>query len=203
MIIHKLAEGIYHLPEYISSEMQAQILEWYDQNLNLFYYPLYKGQYKMSVKMCCLGKHWSAVDNKYHDFRIDYDHLPVPPLPDWLSTFGQNIVENLYPHQHGSLDIAVVNVYTSQAKLGMHRDNSESLEALNSGYPVVSLSLGLPAKFDFRVEGKVHSLELKHADVICFGDRNRLMHHGISQVASQPSISKLNGVRLNFTLRKL
>jgi hypothetical protein len=36
----------------------------------------------MHVRMLCLGRHWNGKTYKYEAVRSDFDHLPVPPLPD-------------------------------------------------------------------------------------------------------------------------
>jgi len=44
-------------------------------------------------------------------------------------------------------DIAVVNLYGTNARLGMHQDKDESAETIEKGVPVISVSLGWDGEF--------------------------------------------------------
>ena len=101
-------------------------------------------------------------------------------------------------------DIALINHYTDDARLGMHRDSDE-----HAPDPVVSISLGAPCLFRL---GNPHSrgrpwtdVELRSGDLLVFGDESRLAYHGVPKLlphspAEIPEIG-LGAGRLNITLR--
>src|SRR3954464_6009473 len=102
---------------------------------------------KMHLRMNCLGRHWSAKDYRYHATRVDADGLPCAAIPDDLQSLARRaLVETGYLEAHAvrPFDVCVANLYAQQerGKLGDHVDNSEGAEALASGYPIVSLSIG-------------------------------------------------------------
>src|SRR5579862_9721535 len=106
-----------------------------------FYVPVLRTGAKMSLRMNCLGYHWSAVTYKYMKIR-DVDEREVAPVPDFLQTAAQRAVrETAYWHGPSAVpdyDICIVNLYDDHSgKLGVHADNSETKESLTLGYPVV------------------------------------------------------------------
>src|SRR4051812_38527314 len=46
-----------------------------------FYVPRTRWGKAMSLRMNCLGQHWSARDYKYHATRADVDQLPCAAIP--------------------------------------------------------------------------------------------------------------------------
>lgn len=98
-------------------------------------------------------------------------------------------------------DIALINFYDGDARMGMHRDADET-----SGAPVVSLSLGDTCVFRFG--GTVTrarpwtDVELRSGDLFVFGGPSRLAYHGVPRVlpGTGPAGLGLTG-RLNVTLR--
>ena len=83
-IADQVSAGIAHFPALLDDSAQRALAA---QCLTLgaadagFYTPVVRGQYPMSVRMLCLGRHWNAVTYKYESTRTDIDQLPVPPLP--------------------------------------------------------------------------------------------------------------------------
>lgn len=97
-------------------------------------------------------------------------------------------------------DACLVNRYESGAKLSLHQDRDEAdLEA-----PIVSVSLGLPATFQFgglrRTDPKPR-VPLTHGDVVVWGGPARLAYHGI--LTLKAGVHPVMGaVRINLTFRK-
>ncbi|RJL23064.1 alpha-ketoglutarate-dependent dioxygenase AlkB [Bailinhaonella thermotolerans] len=99
-------------------------------------------------------------------------------------------------------DIALVNFYDDNARMGLHQDKDERSPA-----PVVSLSLGDTGLFRF---GNTESrrrpwtdIPLESGDLFVFGGPSRLAYHGVTRVlpGTAPVWLGLRG-RLNITLRE-
>ena len=98
-------------------------------------------------------------------------------------------------------DIALINFYDAEARMGMHRDSDEKSDA-----PVVSLSLGDTCVFRFgNTETRTKpctDVELRSGDLFVFGGPSRFAFHGVPRVyaGTAPPELGLTG-RLNITLR--
>ncbi|WP_327131035.1 alpha-ketoglutarate-dependent dioxygenase AlkB [Streptomyces sp. NBC_01343] len=105
------------------------------------------------------------------------------------------------PEPPYAYDIALINFYEGDSRMGMHRDAEE-----RSGAPVVSLSLGDTCVFRFgnaASRGRPYQdLRLRSGDLFVFGGPARLAYHGVPKVlpGTAPPWLGLTG-RLNITLR--
>src|SRR5688572_6028861 len=94
-----------------------------------FYVPRTRWGKAMSLRMNCLGAHWSARDYKYHPTRVDADGLPCAPIPAMLQALARRaLLETGYLAECDvrPFDVCIVNLYGEMAgKLGDHADNSE------------------------------------------------------------------------------
>lgn len=84
--------------------------------------------------------------------------------------------------------------------MSLHQDKNErSLEA-----PIVSISLGLPAVFQFggfERSDPAQRISLFHGDIVVWGGVDRLRYHGVLPI--QPGQHPVLGEqRINITLRK-
>ncbi len=97
-------------------------------------------------------------------------------------------------------DACLVNRYEPGARLSLHQDRNER----DFAEPIVSVSLGLPAVFQFgglkRTE-PVARYALRHGDVAVWGGPSRLRFHGV-QTIKEGSHPRLGRVRINLTLRR-
>jgi alkylated DNA repair protein (DNA oxidative demethylase) len=96
-------------------------------------------------------------------------------------------------------DACLINRYSPGAKLSLHQDKDEDdLRA-----PIVSVSLGLPAVFQFgglRRNDPLQRVLLEHGDVVVWGGASRLFYHGIQPL--KPGVHPLTGeYRYNLTFR--
>lgn len=97
-------------------------------------------------------------------------------------------------------DACLINCYEPGSRLSLHQDRDErDLDA-----PIVSVSLGLPAVFQFggaRRCDPVVRVRLEHGDVVVWGGVDRLRHHGVLRLAGgdHPLAGRR---RLNLTFRK-
>jgi alkylated DNA repair protein (DNA oxidative demethylase) len=99
-------------------------------------------------------------------------------------------------------DVALVNYYRPDARMGMHRDREERV-----GAPVVSLSLGDAAVFRFgnpRTRNRPWvDVKLASGDLFVFGGESRWCYHGVTRLLpdTAPAGCGIAGGRLNITLR--
>lgn len=97
-------------------------------------------------------------------------------------------------------DACLVNRYAPGTKLSLHQDRDEQ----DFSQPIVSVSLGLPAMFQFgglkRSERCVR-VPLLHGDVVVWGGPSRLRHHGV--LTLREGWHPLTGAcRVNLTFRR-
>jgi alkylated DNA repair protein (DNA oxidative demethylase) len=97
-------------------------------------------------------------------------------------------------------DACLINRYTPGAKMSLHQDKDEQ----DYRWPVVSVSLGLGAVFQFggmQRKDKPQRIPLLHGDVVVWGGEDRLRFHGVLPI--KPGSHPLLGEqRINFTFRK-
>ena len=97
-------------------------------------------------------------------------------------------------------DACLINRYEPGAKMSLHQDRDER----DFNQPIVSVSLGLPAVFQFgglKRSEKTLRIELAHGDVIVWGGPARLRYHGVLPLkfGTHPA---LGSYRVNLTFRK-
>ena len=202
-----IAPGVVHLPHALDPDEQQMLVR---RCLDLgaadagFYTPVVRGQYPMTVRMLCLGRHWNAISYAYEDRRTDVDDRPAPPLPDDLAELARRI-----GRQAGfdvRPDLCIVNWYRAGSRMGLHRDKDESPESIARGAPVISISLGDTARFLFgglRRRDPVQTILLASGDGFVFGGESRLRYHGVARIlpGTGPAGMGLEG-RLNLTFRE-
>jgi len=159
----------------------------------------------MSVKTVCLGWHW--LPYRYSRTADDVDGAPVKPFPGWLGDLGRAALADAWPDKAEAAgyrpDVALINFYDDQARMGMHADKDERSLA-----PVVSLSLGAACVFRFgntRNRNRPwQDIELRSGDLFVFGGESRLAYHGVTRTlpGTWPPDIGLDAGRLNITLRE-
>jgi alkylated DNA repair protein (DNA oxidative demethylase) len=202
-----IAPGARHLPGYLDLGAQRRIAgRCFDLGAadNGFYTPVARGQYPMSVRMLCLGRHWNARTYRYEDRRTDVDDRPAPPLPADLADAARRLAADAgFDFQP---DLCIVNWYRAGSRMGLHQDKDESPESIARGEPVVSISIGDTARFLFgglRRRDPVQALMLGSGDGFVFGGEARLRYHGVARIlaGSGPPELGVEG-RLNLTFRR-
>ncbi|MFC3571944.1 alpha-ketoglutarate-dependent dioxygenase AlkB family protein [Streptomyces yaanensis] len=201
----EVAPGAVHVPDWLDADGQRRLLqacrEWArpPAGLRTVRTP---GGGTMTSRQVCLGLHWYPYG--YARTAVDGDGAPVKPLPDWLAALGREAVEAALGPRAAPpepYDIALINFYDADARMGMHRDSDEQSDA-----PVVSLSLGDSCVFRFgntRSRARPYTdVELRSGDLFVFGGPARLAYHGVPRVhpGTAPPGLGLTG-RLNVTLR--
>jgi alkylated DNA repair protein (DNA oxidative demethylase) len=97
-------------------------------------------------------------------------------------------------------DACLINRYEPGARLSLHQDKDER----DYAHPVVSVSLGLPAAFQFgghKRSDRPLRVPLNHGDVVVWGGPSRLVYHGVLALkdGEHPTVGRR---RFNLTLRK-
>ncbi|KUN64797.1 alpha-ketoglutarate-dependent dioxygenase AlkB family protein [Streptomyces griseorubiginosus] len=197
-----IAPGAVHIPDWLAPERQRELLdacrEWArpPAGLRTVHTP---GGGTMTARQVCLGWHWYPY--AYARTVADGDGAPVKPFPHWLGELASRAVRDALDVDASGYDIALINFYDGDARMGMHRDSDEKTDA-----PVVSLSLGDTCVFRFgNTETRTRpytDVELRSGDLFVFGGPSRLAYHGVPRVhpGTAPPELGLTG-RLNITLR--
>lgn len=199
-----------HVPGWLDLQAQARLVEacreWARGPAGMRRVRL-PGGGVMSVRTVCLGWHWEP----YRYVRL-VDGVPVKPFPGWLARLGGRALaeaRGLSPALAADLsardwdpDVALVNFYDADARMGLHQDRDERSPA-----PVVSFSVGDTGVFRVgnpESRGRPwRDVPLESGDVLVFGGPNRLAFHGVPRIVpgTGPSGIGLDAGRLNLTLR--
>ncbi|MER7759011.1 alpha-ketoglutarate-dependent dioxygenase AlkB [Streptomyces sp. NPDC097619] len=197
------APGAVHLPDWLDPTAQAALVEdcrrWARPPAGLRTVRTPGGT--MTARQFCLGLHWYPYG--YARTAVDGDGAPVKPMPPALDALAREAVLAAYGTPAGPepYDIALVNFYDADARMGMHRDADEHSDA-----PVVSLSLGDSCVFRFGTAASrgrpYRDVELRSGDLFVFGGPARHAYHGVTRILpdTAPPELGLTG-RLNITLR--
>ena len=159
------------------------------------------GGYTMSVAMTCCGPWgWVSDTRGYRYSQIDPEtQKPWPAMPGALATLARAaaVAAGFAGFEP---DACLINRYVPGARLSLHQDRDER----DRGQPIVSVSLGLPAIFQFG--GLIRSnrpqrYRLLHGDVVVWGGPSRLAYHGVAPLAvgTHPATGE---TRINLTFRK-
>ena len=207
----EIAPGAIHIPSWLSTEEQRELLalcrEWAKPPAGLYTPQMLNGQ-PMSVRVVCLGWHWYPY--RYSKTRDDGDGLPCKPFPLELDRLAQLALPATLSEYQAQFqpDVAIVNWYSAQAKLGMHQDRNESETVRQAGSPIISISLGDSCLFRFgntqSRSGRHQDLKLASGDLFVFGAASRMAFHAVTKiypVTAPPELGMRQG-RLSITIRQ-
>jgi len=202
----EMAPGAVHVPDWLSHDEQVALIhacrEWAKPPAPMRATRLPNGGV-MSAQTVCLGWHW--VPYRYTKIAEDTDGAEVDPMPDVLVEVGRRAVAAVDGDDAAAAyvpDCALVNFYDAAARMGMHQDKEEPLNA-----PVVSLSLGDDCTFRFgNAEHRNRpytDLRLRSGDLFVFGGPSRWAFHGVPRIhpGTADLALGLTG-RLNITIRQ-
>ncbi|WP_010507184.1 DNA oxidative demethylase AlkB [Komagataeibacter europaeus] len=155
----------------------------------------------MSVAMTCCGAAGWCSDARGHRYE-PHDPLtgqPWPALPPAWRAWATDAAR-LAGHDGFVPDTCLINGYRPGARMGLHQDDDERTDA-----PVVSVSFGLPAMFQWgglQRTDPVRRIPLLHGDVVVWGGPSRLVFHGIAALrAGQHPVT--GPCRYNLTFRRV
>ncbi|MET9497577.1 alpha-ketoglutarate-dependent dioxygenase AlkB [Streptomyces sp. NPDC006552] len=200
----EIAPGAVHVPDWLGGAEQRDLLascrSWARPPAGLREVRL-PGGGRMTVRQFGLGWHWFPYG--YARTAVDGDGQPVKAMPPELADLGRRAVTAAYggaaPAE--TYDIALINYYDADARMGLHKDRDEK-----SAAPVVSVSLGDTCVFRFgNTETRTRpytDVTLHSGDLFVFGGASRFAYHGVPRTlpGTAPPELGLRG-RLNITLR--
>ncbi|ABI77522.1 alkylated DNA repair protein AlkB [Hyphomonas neptunium ATCC 15444] len=158
------------------------------------------GGHVMSVAMTNCGQAgWVTDRTGYHYDATDPETgKPWHPMPESFMALAVFAATEA-GYCRFRPDTCLINRYEPGAKLSLHQDRNEREFA----HPIVSVSLGLPATFQFgglRRADPIRKYALRHGDVAVWGGPSRLCHHGVLAL-KEGAHPKLGRMRLNLTFR--
>jgi len=225
--VRRLAPGVVRVQSLLSLSEQQRLLELLAQMAADaeagWRTPTFSDGRRMHLDMMCLGALWDPERRRYEREPSLGRH--AGPIPQELQELAARAVALSAPASDGGwvvsldrpFDVCIANRYTAEGRLGMHRDCDEGEEAIRSGAPVVSLSLGSSAVFEFQPPPEsgeasseaaiTRSVHLLSGDALLFGGPARLMPHGLRRLLPHGAPKGLSlappGCRINLTLRLL
>lgn len=158
------------------------------------------GGYRMSVAMSnCGSVGWISDARGYRYSPIDpLTEMRWPAMPESFMALAISAARQA-GFLHFQPNACLINRYEVGAKLSLHQDKDE----LDLRQPIVSVSLGLPAVFQFggvSREAKCQKVLLSEGDVVVWGGLSRLNYHGVLPVKAGFSPSA-GAYRINLTFR--
>ncbi|AIX73105.1 MAG: DNA oxidative demethylase AlkB [Mixta calida] len=197
-----LAEGamILRRRAHAQGEMLLALIEQLAQQ-NPFQHRITPGGHRMSVAMTNCGDLGWSSDARGYQYSGE-DNLTGrrwPPMPEAFRALALAAAQEA-GFKHFQPDACLINRYEPGAKLSLHQDKDEK----DLRQPIVSVSLGLPAVFQFggfERGDAVQRVLLEHGDVVVWGGPSRLRFHGVLPV--KPGVHPLAGpYRYNLTFRR-
>jgi DNA oxidative demethylase len=159
------------------------------------------GGFRMSVAMTnCGALGWVTDRRGYRYTEIDpQSGAPWPQMPVAFRILARSAGERA-GFAGFAPDACLINRYEPGARLTLHQDRDER----DFGHPIVSVSIGLPATFQFggtKRSERTRRVPLRHGDVVVWGGPARLYHHGV--LSLKAGVHEVTGsARLNLTFRR-
>jgi DNA oxidative demethylase len=160
-----------------------------------------RGGHIMSVAMTnCGATGWVSDASGYRYDAVD----PTtgerwPPMPRAFAQLA-GVAAQLAGFNAFAPDACLLNRYEPGARLSLHQDRNER----DMHFPIVSVSLGLPAVFLFGSNhraGRTRRVPLAHGDVVVWGGPARLFYHGVLALKDGEH-GALGRCRVNLTFRR-
>ena len=159
------------------------------------------GGYHMSVAMTSCGAVGWVTDRKGYRY-VRQDPATGTAWPAMPANFLDLAYRSATTAGFAGFkpDSCLINRYEAGSKLSLHQDRDET----DMSAPIVSVSLGLPAIFQFggmKRSDPIRRHRMEHGDVAVWGGPARLVHHGIAVL--KPGLHPFSGpYRYNLTFRK-
>ncbi|MBA3696192.1 MAG: DNA oxidative demethylase AlkB [Methylotenera sp.] len=158
------------------------------------------GGFTMSVAMTNCGLGW-VTDRKGYRY-TDNDPVtnqPWPVIPDSFKELASAAATEA-GFMNFEPDACLINRYNIGARMSLHQDKNEQ----DFSRPIVSVSLGLPAIFQFgglERTDKTIKIPLRHGDMVVWGGEARLRYHGVLPLKTNYHPA-FGNCRINLTFRK-
>ncbi|MCQ6255583.1 DNA oxidative demethylase AlkB [Pseudomonas sp. Q11] len=158
------------------------------------------GGFTMSVALSSCGAlGWTTDRSGYRYTTHDpQTGLPWPDMPAVFRELAQAAARQAH-FKHFEPDACLINRYVPGARMSLHQDKNE--RCLSA--PIVSMSLGLPAVFQFggfERSDKSLRVPLFHGDIVVWGGVDRMRFHGVLAL-KEGQHPKLGAQRINLTFR--
>lgn len=159
------------------------------------------GGYTMSARLSSCGAlGWTTDRDGYHYSPLDpLSARPWPAMPGVFLALAAAAASSA-GFSGFVPDSCLINAYAPGAKMSLHQDKNERCHTA----PIVSISLGLPAIFQFggfERSDPTQRIALFHGDIMVWGGVDRLRYHGVMPI--KPGHHTLLGEqRINITLRQ-
>lgn len=159
------------------------------------------GGYTMSARLSSCGAlGWTTDRDGYHYSPLDpLSARPWPAMPGVFLALAAAAASSA-GFSGFVPDSCFINAYAPGAKMSLHQDKNERCHTA----PIVSISLGLPAIFQFggfERSDPTQRIALFHGDIMVWGGVDRLRYHGVMPI--KPGHHSLLGEqRINITLRQ-
>jgi DNA oxidative demethylase len=166
------------------------------------------GGKRMSVAMTNCGTlGWTSDERGYRYSALDPNTgVPWPAMPAVFAQLAHEAAacagfSNFVP------DACLINRYSVGAAMGLHRDADERDAFSPTAQPIVSVSLGAPARFvigGLARRDALRTLTLASGDVLVWGGAARLAYHGVRPLKAAPDAAAdgvHGGERFNLTFR--
>ena len=159
------------------------------------------GGYTMSARLSSCGAlGWTTDRDGYHYSPLDpLSARPWPAMPGVFLALAAAAASSA-GFSGFVPDSCLINADAPGAKMSLHQDKNERCHAA----PTVSISLGLPAIFQFggvERSDPTQRIALFHGDIMVWGGVDRLRYHGVMPI--KPGHHSLLGEqRINITLRQ-
>ena len=190
------------LPGFLSHERQRSLLtEVRDvvARAPLYHPVLPRSGSPYSVRMSNCGS-WGWLSDR-SGYRYSATHpvtaAPWPAIPRSILDLWHETTKAPYEPE-----ACLINVYSSTARLGLHRDQDEEAKEA----PILSISLGDTAIF--RLGGPerrspTRSVRLGSGDLVVLEGPSRHWFHGVDRILPGTSQLLAEGGRINLTLRRV
>jgi len=166
-----------------------------------FRHMLTPGGFRMSVAMSNCGTAGWVTDQSGYRYQPNDPESgqPWPPMPAIFSRLAETAAAAA-GFSGFAPDACLINRYQPGARMSLHQDKDER----DLTQPIVSVSLGLPAVFQFGgLQRSVTAtrVTLTHGDVVVWGGPDRLRYHGVLALKAGEH-PEIGACRLNLTFRK-
>ncbi len=198
----EMAQGAWLLRRYASTHADDLLKQINQISASApFRHMVTPGGFSMSVGMTNCGPFGWVTDRKGYRYQ-NTDPVsgePWPAMPDAFMSLAINAAKQAgYPDFVP--DACLINRYEPGAKMALHQDKDEK----DFTNPIVSVSLGLPATFQFGGINRgdpVRKYLLSHGDVVVWGGPSRLFFHGIMPL-KEGTHEEAGRARFNLTFRR-
>ena len=159
------------------------------------------GGFTMSARLSSCGDlGWTTDRHGYRYSPLDpLSSRPWPAMPEAFLALA-DAAASAAGFSGFVPDACLINAYAPGAKMSLHQDKNER----SCTAPIVSISLGLPAIFQFggfERSNPTRRVSLFHGDIVVWGGVDRMRFHGVMPI--KPGHHSLLGEqRINITLRQ-